>query len=143
MIVGISNDLWLREMEIKEEGEKRQNDKEMKAHLNGMVLRMKPEANRRLNLTTRIATLGMDAFDRGPAIITKIHAYLAKELNLAENAEEKSTKFKDRMWQITLEAFLTQSVRGEEGFEWTDSIVGRVGSRMYRVFPGKNLPGTL
>ena len=44
VIVGISNDLWFRGMEIKEEGENRQNAKEMKALLEAMVLRIKPEA---------------------------------------------------------------------------------------------------
>ena len=99
----MSNDLWFRGMEIKEEGEKRQNSKETKAHLEAMVLRTKPEANKWLHLTPRIAALGMDDFERGPAMITRVQAYLVKELNLAENAEEKSEEFIDRMCQITLD----------------------------------------
>ena len=89
VIVAMSNDLKFQGMEIKE-GERRQNSKETRAHLKAMVLRTKPEDNKWLHLTPRIAALGTDAFERGPAMITKIHAYLVKEVNLAENAEEKS-----------------------------------------------------
>ena len=89
VIEAMSNDLWFRGMEIKEEGEKRQNSKETRALLEAMVLRTKPEANKWLHLTRRVAALGADAFERGPAMVKKIHAYLVEELNLAENAEEK------------------------------------------------------
>ena len=37
-----------------------------------MVLRTKPEANRWLHLTPRIAALGTDVFERGPVMIKKI-----------------------------------------------------------------------
>ena len=67
-------------------------------------------------------------------MVTKIHAYLVKEVNLAENAEEKPAKFANRrVCQITLEAFWTQNVKGEEGFDRTDSMLDWVGSRMDRV----------
>ena len=46
MIVAMSNELLFRGMKIKEEGEKRQNSKETKAHWEAMVLRTKPEANK-------------------------------------------------------------------------------------------------
>ena len=36
-------------------------------------------------------------------MIKKIHAYLVEELNLAENAGEKSAEFVNRMCQVTLE----------------------------------------
>ena len=42
---------------------------------------------------------------------------MVKEVNLAENAEEKSAEFVNRVCQVTLEAFWTQSVKGEEGFD--------------------------
>ena len=87
VIVRMSNDLCFREMEIKEKGEKRQKTKETKAHSEAMVLRTKSGANMWLNLTPRIAALGMDTFERGPAMITKIYAYLVKGLNIAEKAE--------------------------------------------------------
>ena len=63
MIVGMSNDLWFKETEIKEEGEKKQNAKETKAHLEAMVLRTKPGSNKWLHLTPRITALGTDAFE--------------------------------------------------------------------------------
>ena len=44
VIVALSNDLWFRGMEVKEEGEIRKNSKETIAHLEAMVLRTKPEA---------------------------------------------------------------------------------------------------
>ena len=130
-------------MEIKEEGEKRQSAKETKAHLEAMVLRTKPEANKWLHLNPRIAALGMDAFERGPTKITKVHAYLVKELNLAANAEEKLAEFIDRMCQITLEAFWTQNVRLEKGFERTDSLLEALGAGWTASFLARVYPGTL
>ena len=41
-------------------------------------------------------------------MIRKIHASLVKELNLAENAKEKSAEFVNRVCQVTLETFWTQ-----------------------------------
>ena len=38
VIEAMSNQLWLRGIEMKEEGEKRQNSKETKAHLKAMVV---------------------------------------------------------------------------------------------------------
>ena len=92
-------------MEIIEEGGRRKNSKETRAHFEAMVLRTKPEANQWLHLTPRVAALGADAFEQGPVMIRKIHAYLVKEVNLAENAEEKSAEFVNRVCQVTLELF--------------------------------------
>ena len=78
VIVAISNNLWFPGMEVKEEGEWRNNSKETRAHLEAMVLRTKLEANQWLHLTPRIAALGADAFEQGPVMIRKIHAYLVK-----------------------------------------------------------------
>ena len=67
-----------------------------------MVLRTKPEANKWLHLTLLIAALGAVALERGPVVNRNIHAYLVKEVNLAENAEEKSAQFVNRVCQVTL-----------------------------------------
>ena len=97
-------------MEIKEEGERRKISKETRAHLEAMSLRTKPEANKWLHLTPRIAALGADAFEQGPVMIRKIHAYLVKKVNLTEHAEEKSAEIVNRVCQVTLEAFWTQNM---------------------------------
>ena len=88
----------------------------------------------------RICALGTGAYERGPVMITKIHAYLVKEVNLAENAEEKSAEFVNRVCQVTLEAFWTQNVKGEEGFDRTDSMLEGLGagwsaSFLVKVYP--------
>ena len=140
VIVAMSNDLWLRGLEIKEEGEKRKNSKESRAHLEAMVLRTKPEANKWLHSTPRIAALGTDAFERGPVMITKSHAYLVREVNLAENAEAKSAEFVNRVCQVTLEAFWTQSVKGEKGFDRTDSMLEGLGAGWTASFLAKVYP---
>ena len=62
VIVAMSNDLWFRGMEVREEGERRNNSKETRAHLEAMVVRTKPEDNQWLHLTPMIAALGADAF---------------------------------------------------------------------------------
>ena len=103
VIVAMSNDLWFRGMEIKDEGGRRKNSKETGAHFEAMVLRKKPDASQWLHLTPRVAAMGAGTFEQGPVIIGKIHAYLVKEVNLAENAAEKSAEFVNRVCQVTLE----------------------------------------
>ena len=140
VVIAMSNDLWFRAMEVKGEKARRKNSQETRAHLEAMVLRTKPEDNQWLHLSPRVAALGADAFEQGPAMIKKIHAYLLKEVNLAENAEEKTAEFVNRMCQITLETFWTQEVKGEEGFERTDSMLEGLGagwtaSFLVKVYP--------
>ena len=136
----MSNDLWFRGMEIKEEGERRRSSKETRAHLEAMVLRTKPEANQWLHLTSRVAALGADTFERDPVMIRKIHAYLVKEVSLAKIAEEKSADIVNRVCQVTLESFWTQKVKGEEGFDRTDSmleglVAGWTVSFLAKIYP--------
>ena len=140
VIVAMSNELWFRGMDIMDEGERRNNSKNTRAHLEAMVLRTKPEANQWLHLTPRVATLGADAFEQGPVMIRKIHAYLVKEVNLAENAEEKAAEFVNRVCQVTLENFWTQNVKGEEGFERTDSMLEGLGAGWIASFLAKIYP---
>ena len=128
VIIAMSNDLWFRGMEIKEEGERRRSSKETRAHLEAMVLRTKPDANQWLHLTSRVAALGADAFERDPVMIRKIHAYLVKEVSLAKIAEEKSADIVNRVCQVTLESSWTQKVKGEEGFDRTDSMLEGLGA---------------
>ena len=140
VIVAMSRDLWFRGMEVKEGRERRENSKETRIHLEAMVLRTKPEANQWLHLTPRIAALGADAFEQGPVMIRTIHAYSVKELNLAENAEEKSAEFVNRVCHVTLEAFWTQKMRGEEGFDRTDSMLEGLGAGWTASFLAKVYP---
>ena len=123
VIIAMSNELWFRGMEAAGEREKSKNSQQTRAHLEAMVLRTKPEANQWLHLFPRVAALGVDAFEQGPVMIKKIHAYLLKEVNLAENAGEKTAEFVNRVCQVTLETFWTEKVKGEEGFERTDSML--------------------
>ena len=138
VIVAMSNDLWFRAMEVTGENTRRKNSLETRAHLEAMVLRTKPETNQWLHLNPRVAALGADAFEQGPVMITKIHAYLLKEVNLAENAEEKTAEFVNRMCQITLETFWTQEVKGEDGFERADSMLQGLGARWTASFLAKS-----
>ena len=140
VIVAMSNDLWFRRMEAAGERERRKNSQETRAHLEAMVLRTKPEANQWLHLTPRVAALGADAFEQGPVMIKKIHAYLLKEVNLAENAGEKTAEFVKRVCQVTLETFWTEKVKGEEGFERTDSMLEGLGARWTASFLAKVYP---
>ena len=73
-------------------------------------------------------------------MIRKIHAYLVKEINLAENAEEKSAEFVNKVCQVTLEAFWTQNVKGEEGFDRTDSMLEGLGAGWTASFLAKIYP---
>ena len=73
-------------------------------------------------------------------MIRKIHEYLVKEVNMAENAEEKAAEFVNRVCQVTLETFRTQKVKEEEGFERTDSMLEGMGagwtaSFLLKIYP--------
>ena len=125
-------------MEIKEEGGRRKNSKETRAHMKAMVSRAKPEANQWLNLTPQIAAFCADTLEQGPVMIRKISAYLVKEVNLAKNTEEKSAV--NRVCQVTLEAFWTQKVGGEKGFAWTDSMLEGIGAGWTASFLAKVYP---
>ena len=140
VVIAMSNDLWFRAMEVTGEKARRKNSQETRAHLEAMVLRTKPEANQWLHLSPRVAALGADVFEQGPVMIKKIHAYLLKEVNLAQNAEEKTAEFVNRMCQITLETFWTQEVKGEEGFERTDSMLEGLGAGWNASFLAKVYP---
>ena len=107
VIVAMPTDLCFRGMDIKQEGERRNNSKDTRADLEAMVLRTKPEANQWLHLTPRVTALGADAFEQGPVMIRTIHAHLVKEVILAQNAEEKAAEFVNRVCQVTLETFYT------------------------------------
>ena len=110
------------------ENTRRKNSQETRAHLEAMVLRTKPEANQWLHLSPRVV------------MITKIHAYLLKEVNLAKNAGEKTAEFVKRMCQITLETFWTQEVKVQEGFERTDSMLEGLGAGWTASFLAKVYP---
>ena len=143
VVIAMSNDSWFRAMEVTGENTRRKNSQETRAQLEAMVLRTKPKANKWLHLSPRVAALGADAFEYGPVMITKIHAYLLKEVNLAENAGEKTAEFVNRMCQITLETFWTQEVNGQEGFERTESMLEGLGAGWTASFLGKSLPESL
>ena len=140
VVTAMSNDLWFRAMEVTGEKARRKNSQETRAHLEAMVLRTKPEANQWLQLSPRVAALGADAFEQGPIMMKKIHAYLLKEVNIAENAEEKTAEFVNRMCQITLETFWTQEMKGEKGFEGTDSMLEGLGAGWTASFLAKVYP---
>ena len=82
----------------------------------------------------------MVALDSSNSSIGHGH-FRVKELKLTENAEQKSAEFIDRMWQITLEALWTDNVRGEEGFERTDSTSEGLGAGWTASFLAKSYPG--
>ena len=73
-------------------------------------------------------------------MIRTIHAYLVKEVNLAENAEEKAAEFVNKVCQVTLQTFWTQKVKGEEGFERTDSMLEGLGAGWTASFLAKVYP---
>ena len=73
-------------------------------------------------------------------MIRKIQAYLVKEVNLSENAEEKLAEFVSRVCQMNLEAFWTQNVKGEEGFDWTDNMLEGLGAGWTASFLAKVYP---
>ena len=140
VIAAMSNDLWFRAMKVAGEDTRRKKSLETRDHLEAMVLRTKPEANQWLHLNPRVAALGADTFEQGPVMIIKIHAYLLKVVNLAENAGEKTAEFVNRMCQITLETFWTQEVKGHEGFERTDIMLEGLGAGWTTPFLAKVYP---
>ena len=84
--------------------------------------------------------IGADVFEQGPVMIKKIHAYLLKEVHLAENAGEKTAEFINRVRQVTLETLWTEKMKGEEGFERTDSMLEGLGAGWTASFLAKVYP---
>ena len=74
VVTAMSNDLWFRAIEVTGESARRKNSQETRAHLEAMVLRIKPEANQWFQPSPRVAALGADAFEQGPIMMKKIHA---------------------------------------------------------------------
>ena len=140
LVIAMSIDLWFRAMEKTGENARRKSSQETRAHLEAMVLRTKSEDNQWLHLSPRVAVLGADAFEQGPVMTTKNRAYLLKEVNLVENAEKNTAEFVNRMCQITLETFWTQELKGEEGFERTDSMLEGLGAGWTASFLAKVYP---
>ena len=56
---------------------------------------------------------------------------------MAENAEEKTAEFVNIVCQVTLETFWSEEVKGEEGFERTDSILEGLGAGWTASFLAK------
>ena len=73
-------------------------------------------------------------------MIRKMHAYLVKEVNLAENAEEKSAEFVNGVCQVTLEAFWTQKVKKKERFDRSDSMLEGLTAGWSAFFSAKIYP---
>ena len=71
----------------------------------------------------RVGALGADAFELGRVMIRKIHAYLVKEVNLAESAEEKAAEFVNRHILFTNSAVFPQFFR--PGSPWKPSGLRR------------------
>ena len=66
-----------------------------------------------------------------------------REVNLAENAEEKSAEFMNRVSQMTIEAFWTQNIKGKEGFDRTDSMLEGLGAGWESLPLRKSTPRSL
>ena len=57
-----------------------------------------------------------------------------------KNAEEKSAEFMTRVCQVTLEIFWTQNIKGEEGFDRTNSMLEGLGAGWTAFFLAKICP---
>ena len=74
-------------------------------------------------------------------MITKIHAYLVKEIRTYQKMrKKKSAEFVIRMCQLILGAFWTQNLRGEEGFDRIDSMLEGLGAGWTASFMAKVYP---
>ena len=79
LVQQMANDLWFRQMDQAENEQGRTVRKNMTSaeeDVMAMALRTKPHNNSWLYLSPRLCTLGEDAFERAPAVIKEIHAYL-------------------------------------------------------------------
>ena len=84
--VARSNDLWFRGMENKKEETELQRDE---SSLGSDGFAQKAIGQQVATFDSSNSSINHGRFEQGPGMITKIHAYLVKELNLAENAEGK------------------------------------------------------
>ena len=86
------------------------------------------------------SSIGRGCFRARPSDDQQNPCLLSDRVNLAENAEEKSAEFVNRVCQVILEAFWTQNKKGEEGFDRTDSMLEGLGAGWTASFFAKIYP---
>ena len=87
LVQQVANDPWFRQMDYarNEQGRTvRRNITSAEEDLIALALRTKPHTNTWLCLSSRVCTLGEDAFEHASAVIKEIHAYLKNLFNERE-----------------------------------------------------------
>ena len=85
-------------------------------------------------------SIGRGCFRARPSDIQENPCQPSERGKPGQNAEEKSAEFVNRVCQVTLEAFWTQNVKGEKGFDRTDSMLEGLGAAWTASFLAKILP---
>ena len=92
-----------------EEKPMRRKAKETKAHLEAMVLRTKPEANKRLHLTPRIAALGIDGFERSLTMIPAVPQVPdVPQVMRSSSEQEQRSNILDRLGEVPVRRTIHQ-----------------------------------
>ena len=97
--------------------------------LMALVLRTKPHTKAWLYLSSRLCTLGKDAFEHAPAVIKEIHAYLKNLFNGRELAGGMMLQLMQDVNTMSLDKFQADILATRAQFERSDAVLGgmRVG----------------
>ena len=94
-----------------------------------LALRTKPHTKSWLYLSSRVCTLGEDAFEHAPAVIKEIHLYLKNLLNERELAGGMMLQLMQDVNTISLDGYQADVLATKAQYERSDAIMGGIGVR--------------
>ena len=130
LVQQVTVDLWFRQMDYAENEQGRTDRKNMTSaeeDLMALALRTKPPTNSWLYLSTRLCTLGDDAFEHAPAVIKEIHASLKNLFNERELAGGMMLQLMQDMNTMSLDKIQADILATRAQYERSDAILGGMG----------------
>ena len=130
LVQQVADDLWFRQTNHAENEQGRTVRKNMTSaeeDLMALALRTKPYTNAWLYLSTRLCTLGEDAFEHASAVIKEIHAYLKNLFNERELAGGMMLQLMQDVNTMSLDKFQADILDTGAQYERSDAVLGGMG----------------
>ena len=127
LVQQVANDLWFRQVYYVRNAQRRTVRRSLTSgeeDLMALALRSKPHTNSWLYLSSKVCTLGEDAFEHAPAVIKKIHVYPKNLLNEKELAGGMMLQMMQYVNTMSLDRFQAVVLNTMAQYERSDAIVG-------------------
>ena len=127
LVQQVANDLWFRQVYYVRNAQGRTVRRSLTSgeeDFMALALRTKPHTNSWLYLSSKVCTLGEDAFEHAPAVIKKIHVYPKNLLNEKELAGGMMLQLMQYVNTMSLDRFQTDVLTTMAQYERSDAIVG-------------------